>query len=120
MRRILMLATAAAAAALAGCYTVDQARLRTFVNQTVEPGMPLDQAMTRMSTEGFQCDVKNGAALVVCSRPQKRAMQGDCLERVTLTRDLDKKTLTAVDVVPIWCAPTRLFGTTVQPAPDPK
>jgi hypothetical protein len=94
--------------------------LRTFVNQTVEPGMPLDQAMTRMSTEGFQCDAKSGGPLVVCSRPQKRAMQGDCLERVTLTRNLDTKILTAVDVVPIWCAPTRLFGTSVQPAPDPK
>lgn len=102
MRRLLMLVLAAA---LAGCYTVDQVGFSSQVAQTVEPGMPMEEALLRMRTEGFLCEpFTTGAS---CTRPQKRVLQGPCLERVELLRG-PGKSLGQVLPQPIQCKP--LFG----------
>lgn len=102
MRRLLMLALAAT---LGGCYTVDQVGFSSFVAQTVEPGMPMEEALVRMRTEGFACEPFGTGAS--CTRPQKRVMQGPCQERVELLRGTGKS-LGQVLPQPIQCKP--LFG----------
>ena len=104
MRRLMMLALAAA---LGGCYTVDQVGLSNFAAQTVEAGMPMEEALVRMRTEGFACEPQ--AAAVVCTRQQKRVMQGPCLERVDLVRG-PGKSLGRVETPPIQCKPLTLWG----------
>lgn len=104
MRGLLMLVLAAA---LGGCYTVDQVGLSNFAAQTVEPGMPMEEALVRMRTEGFACEPQAGA--MVCTRQQKRVMQGPCLERVDLVRG-PGKSLGRADVAPIKCPRTWPFS----------
>jgi hypothetical protein len=91
-----------AAALLAGCYTVDQARLTSFVGETVQAGMPLDQALVRMNTEGFSCDTRS-AGPIVCVRMQGRLLPNACTEKVELVRGAGGRTVGRVDVPPIKC-----------------
>lgn len=104
MRRILMLALALQ---LAGCYTVDQSRLGNFVTQTVQPGMPMDQALVRLQAEGFYCNAGAGADTVtICTRTQDRLplVQSSCIERVDLVRSATVvKTVGAIDVLEVKC-----------------
>ena len=100
MRRFLMLALALQ---LAGCYTVDQPRLGNFVTQTVQPGMPLDQALVRMQTEGFYCSA-GADAVTICTRSHSRFLRSSCIERVDLVRSATAaKTVGAIDVLEIKC-----------------
>lgn len=102
MRILLMLALALP---LAGCYTVNQARLDNFVADTVQPGMPLEQALVRMRVEDFYCSTSSGAGIVtVCTRTQERLFRGSCVERVDLIRSsTSTSTLGAVDILEIKC-----------------
>jgi len=104
MRRLLVLMLAAQ---LAGCYTVDQTRLGNFVTQTVQPGMPMDQALVRMQAEGFFCDAGNasiGSAVTVCTRSQDRLLRSSCIERIDLVRSTAAaRTVSAIDVLEIKC-----------------
>jgi len=97
MRKFLMLGLGLA---LAGCYTVDQARFSSFVTQTVAPGMALEEALVRMRTEGFTCEGQEQA--VVCTRSQMRMLPDACLERVDLVRG-PGNSVRRVDVLPIKC-----------------
>ena len=90
------------AAPLAGCYTVDHARLTSFIGETVQAGMPLDQALVRMNTEGFACDT-HSAGPIVCTRMQARVLPNACTERVELVRGPGGRSVGRVDVPPIKC-----------------
>ena len=104
MRRLLM---GALALCLAGCYTVDQSRLGHFVTQTVQPGMPMEQALVRLQTEGFYCNVGDGGGVTVCTRSQDRLLRSSCIERVDLVRSASAaKTVGAIDVLEIKCPKT--------------
>lgn len=105
MRKLLMLALAGAVAQLAGCYTVNQAGLGNFVAQTVQPGMPLDQALVRMRAEDFYCNTSSAGTVTICTRNQERLLRGSCVERVDLVRSATStQTLGAIDVMEIRCA----------------
>jgi hypothetical protein len=101
MRRILL---AALPLLLAAC-SIDQSRLGHFVTQTVQPGMPMEQALVRMQAEGFYCNAGSGAeAVISCTRTYERLVQKNCLERVDLVRSsLSAKTLGAIDVLEVKC-----------------
>jgi hypothetical protein len=102
MRIFLMLALALP---LAGCYTVNQAKLGNFVADTVQPGMPLDQALARMRVEDFYCSTSSAGTVTVCTRTQERLLRGACVERVDLIRSPSSaKTVGAVDILEIKCA----------------
>ncbi|MES2161117.1 MAG: hypothetical protein V4476_08195 [Pseudomonadota bacterium] len=105
MRKLLMLALLGLVAQLAGCYTVNQAGLGNFITQTVQPGMPLDQALVRMRAEDFNCNTSSAGSVTICTRNQERLLRGSCLERVDLVRSATStQTLGAIDVMEIRCA----------------
>ncbi|WP_343732315.1 hypothetical protein [Duganella sp.] len=89
---------------LAAC-AIDQSRLGHFVNQTVQPGMPMDQALVRMQAEGFYCNAGGGAeAIIACTRTYERLVQKNCVERVDLIRSATQvKTVGAIDVLEVQC-----------------
>lgn len=89
---------------LAAC-SIDQSKLGHFVTQTVQPGMPLEQALVRMQAEGFYCNAGSGAdAVIACTRTYPRLIQADCQERVDLVRSATSvKTLGAIDVLEVKC-----------------
>ncbi|MYM35726.1 hypothetical protein GTP38_15435 [Duganella sp. FT94W] len=89
---------------LAGC-AIDQSKLGHFVTQTVQPGMPLAQALVRMQAEGFYCNAGSGAdAVIPCTRTYPRLVRKDCLERVDLVRSATSaQTLGAIDVLEVQC-----------------
>lgn len=101
MRRIFL---AVLPLMLAAC-SIDQSRLGHFVNQTVQPGMPLDQALVRMQAEGFYCNAGNGGEAVInCTRTYERLVQKNCVERVDLVRSATNvKTVGAIDVLEVKC-----------------
>jgi hypothetical protein len=101
MRRIFL---AALPLVLAAC-SIDQSRLGNFVNQTVQPGMPLDQALVRMQAEGFYCNAGSGGeAVIACTRTYERLVQKNCVERVDLVRSATNvKTVGAIDVLEVKC-----------------
>ena len=102
MGRFLMLALALALQ-LAGCAAPDQSRLGNFVAQTVQPGMPMDQALVRMQAEGFYCNA-GADAVTVCTRGQGRFLRRSCVERVDLVRSATAvKTVGAIDVLEVKC-----------------
>lgn len=107
MRILLMLALALP---LAGCYTVNQARLGNFVTDTVQPGMPLEQAVARMRVEDFSCNTSSAGTVTICTRTQKRLMRGACVERVDLVRSTTSaKTLGAVEILEVKCAKIKMW-----------
>ncbi|MRW89435.1 hypothetical protein GJ699_05515 [Duganella sp. FT80W] len=90
--------------ALAAC-AVDQSRLGHFVTQTIQPGMPLEQALVRMQAEGFYCNAGSGSdAIIACTRTYERLVQKNCVERVDIVRSTTSaKTVGAIDVLEVKC-----------------
>lgn len=102
MRILLMLALALP---LAGCYTVNQARLGNFVADTVQPGMPLEQAVARMRVEDFYCNASGAGGVTVCTRTQERLLRGACVERVDLIRSQSSSNnVGAIEILEVKCA----------------
>jgi len=102
MRKLWMLALVMP---LAGCYTVNQAALGNFITQTVQPGMPLEQALVRMRAEGFYCNTSTAGTVTICTRNQERLLRGSCVERVDLVRSATStQTLGTIDVMETHCA----------------
>lgn len=101
MQRFLL---AALPLMLAAC-SIDQSKLGHFVTQTVQPGMPLEQALVRMRAEGFYCNAGSGAdAVIPCTRTYPRLIRKDCQERVDLVRSgTSAKTVGAIDVLEVKC-----------------
>jgi hypothetical protein len=101
MRSLLL---AALPLMLTAC-SIDQSRLGHFVTQTVQPGMPMEQALVRMQAEGFYCKAGGDVGAVTpCTRTYKRAFRSDCLERVDLVRSATAaKTVGAIDVLEVKC-----------------
>jgi hypothetical protein len=102
MRLIILLA---APLLLAGCAGIDQSRLGNFVNRTVQPGMPMQQALVRMQAEGFYCNAANpGDAITSCTRTYERLVRKDCVEQVDLIRSSGAASaLGAIDVLAVKC-----------------
>ncbi len=101
MRKLLMLALLVQ---LGGCYTVNQAGLGNFVTQTVQPGMPLEQALVRMRAEDFYCSTSTAGSVTICTRNHERLLRGSCVERVDLMRSATSaQTLGAVEVMETRC-----------------
>ena len=104
MRIIPMLALAPALL-LAGCYTVNQTRLGSFVTDTVQPGMPIEQALVRMRVEDFYCNTSSGGSVAICTRTRESLMRGTCVERVDLIRSAVSASLVgAIDILEIKCS----------------
>ena len=104
MGRLAMLALAPALL-LSGCYTANQARLGNFVTETVQPGMPLEQALTRMRVEDFYCNTSSGGTVSVCTRAHESLMRGTCVERVDLIRSGTSSSLVgSIDILEIKCS----------------
>lgn len=101
-RRRALAAPLLMALTLAGCYTVDQPRLNSFANETVKVGMPLDQALVRMSVEGFSCQKDGASSAFKCTRDQRTTLRAVCVERVDL-KTAGSKAVTAVVVPPVEC-----------------
>jgi hypothetical protein len=101
MRRFFLLAVPLV---LAAC-SIDQSRLGNFINQTVQPGMPMEQALVRMQAEGFYCNAGSGGdAVISCTRTYKRVVSKNCVERVDLVRSgASAKTVGAIDVLEVRC-----------------
>ena len=101
MQRIFLVACAVL---LAGC-AIDQSRLGNFVNQTVQPGMPMDQALVRMQAEGFYCAAGSGSEPVVsCTRSYERLLRANCQERVDLVRSAtSSNTVGAIEILQVKC-----------------
>lgn len=90
---------------LSGCYTVNQARLGNFVTDTVQPGMPLEQALVRMRVEDFNCNTSSGGTVAICTRAHDRLLRGTCVERVDLIRsDKSSSLVGAIDILEIKCS----------------
>lgn len=104
-RRLLATLALAPALLLSGCYTANQARLGNFVTDTVQPGMPLEQALVRMRVEDFYCNTSSGGSVSVCTRAHESLMRGTCIERVDLIRsDTSSSLLGAIDILEIKCS----------------
>ena len=89
---------------LAAC-SIDQSRLGNFINQTVQPGMPMEQALVRMQAEGFYCNAGSGGdAIIACTRTYERLVRKNCVERVDLIRSAaNAKNVGAIDVLEVKC-----------------
>lgn len=101
MRRFLL---AALPLMLSAC-AIDQSKFGHFVTETVQPGMPMEQALVRMQAEGFYCNVGSGSDVIVaCTRSYQRLLQKNCVERVDLVRSTTiVNTVGAVDVLEVKC-----------------
>lgn len=89
---------------LGGC-SIDQAKLGNFVTQTVQPGMPMEQALVRMQAEGFYCKAGSPAdAVIPCTRTYERLVRKNCVERVDLVRSSTAaNAVGAIDVLEVKC-----------------
>jgi hypothetical protein len=103
--RIFPMLALAPALLLAGCYTVNQVQLGNFVTDTVQPGMPLEQALVRMRVEDFYCNTSSGGTVAVCTRTRQSLIRGTCVERVDLIRSpVSAGLVGAIDILEIKCS----------------
>jgi len=92
---------------LAGCPGMsakDNERFRAVVSRTVSPGMPFVSAIEKLVRAGFSCDDRTSAPLVTCTKDRQSWLPYACIERVNLTTDAERRTLTDVAPKPIACA----------------
>jgi hypothetical protein len=92
---------------LAGCPGMsakDNERFRALVSRTVSPGMPFVSATEGLVKAGFSCDDRTSAPLVTCTKDRQSWLPYACFERVNLTADADRRTVTDLAPKPIACA----------------
>jgi hypothetical protein len=92
---------------IAGCPGMsakDNERFRAVVSRTVSPGMPFVSAIEKLAKAGFSCDDRTSAPLVTCTKDRQSLLPYACFERVNLTTDADRRTVTDVAPQPIGCA----------------
>ena len=84
---------------LTSCYTPNQEALVETVHKRVTVGMPISQAISALSKDGFDC---SGSVPVDCVRTRQRLLPSTCIERVRLQHKL--WTVDTIDIAPIACA----------------
>ena len=84
---------------LTSCYTPNQEALVETVHKRVTVGMPISQAISALSRDGFDC---SGSVPVDCVRTRQRLLPSTCIERVRLQHKL--WTVDTIDIAPIACA----------------
>jgi hypothetical protein len=86
-----------------GMSVKDNERFQALVARKVSPGMPFVAAIERLVKAGFTCDDRASAPLVTCSIDRQSLLPYACVERVNLTTDTERRTVTAVAPQPIGC-----------------
>jgi hypothetical protein len=87
-----------------GMSVKDNERFQALVARKVSPGMPFVAAIEKLVKAGFSCDDRTSAPLVTCSIDRQSLLPYACIERVDLTTDAERRTVTAVTPRPIGCA----------------
>jgi hypothetical protein len=82
----------------------DNEKFQARVARTVSPGMPFVTAIQKLVKAGFTCDDRSAAPLVLCTIDRQSLLPYACLERVALTTDSERRTVTVVEPRPIICA----------------
>jgi hypothetical protein len=93
--------------ALSGCPGMsvkDNERFQKLVDRTVSPGMPFVTAIEKLVKAGFSCDDRVSDPLVTCTLDRQSLLPYACFERVDLTTDGERRTVTLVKPRPIGCA----------------
>ena len=91
-------------AQLAGCYTLNQERFAAYIAETVQPGVPLAQAMERLSAAGFSCDPRASSPAISCTRIRQSLLPYTCVERVNLVPNKEMTVVGFVAVPQVVCA----------------
>ena len=97
---------AATALLLCGCPGMtpkDNARFQAVVARKVAPGMPLATAREHLVQAGFFCDDTSDAPDITCIRSRQSLLPYACVQRVNLSTDSDRTTVTVVTPMPIAC-----------------
>jgi len=92
---------------LYGCPSMSpKANLRflTDIAKTVSPGMPLSTAIQHLANDGFTCDNQLDVPDVTCTRSRQSVLPYTCIQRVNLSTDANRETVTTVNPRPIACA----------------
>ena len=92
-------------ASVVGCYMPNQTSLERQVSRTISTGVPLSQAVAKLSAQRFTCDSKpSSTGQLSCSRIRQRLLPSSCVERVVMTVSPAESSVSAIDVRPIVCA----------------
>jgi hypothetical protein len=86
---------------LSGCYFRNQKSFERRVERAVSTGMPLHQAVTRLSDLRLTCTLVNPAD---CSRIRQSLMPYSCVERVRLYWSGEAQQVTRIEIPEIACA----------------
>ena len=77
---------------------------QSIVAKNVTPGMPLATATQHLHNAGFSCDDRAAAPDITCTRDRQSLLPYACIQRVNLTTDSSRTTVTTVTPMPIACA----------------
>jgi hypothetical protein len=88
---------------LIGCYAINQGRFNAYTARLIHIPMESFAAKSALASSGFMCDERSAYPEVTCTRNRTRFLSG-CIERVNLTLNASRETVTAVDSRPIMCA----------------
>lgn len=86
---------------LNGCYVRNQKSFERRVENAVSVGMPLEQALSRLSGLHLTCSIANPAD---CSRLRESLMPYSCVERVRVYWTGEIQQVTRIDIPQIACA----------------
>ena len=100
--RAYILAVWLAFASLAGCFSVDDAKLKAEVSNLVSPGAQTDLAMAHLESAGFICTV-DGPTNIECSRRRNTRIVISCIQRVALVDGRVRNHITRLDFSPTAC-----------------
>lgn len=89
------------ATGLSGCYFRNQKAFERRVEGLVSVGMPVQQALARLSDLRLTCTVANPAD---CSRIRQSLMPYSCVERVRVYWMEQTQRVTRIEIPPIACA----------------
>jgi len=90
-----------AVSGLSGCYFRNQKSFERRVESTISAGMPLQQAVSRLSDLRLTCTLVNPAD---CSRIRQSLMPYSCVERVRLYWSGETQQVTRIEIPEIACA----------------
>lgn len=80
----------------------DNRVFRSEVAQNVAVNMSLSKATERLSSIGFLCDERTSAPQITCTRERNDLLES-CVQRVNLSADAARQSVTAVTPKPIAC-----------------
>ena len=88
----------------AGMGPEDNRRLRLEVGEQLSQGMSFVTSIERMTKLGFSCDDTSAAPAVTCTRYGGSGFIYSCLDRVNVTPDVARISVSRIEVEPIACA----------------